>query len=196
MSVTASAGAYTGDTETVNVAGTIGLSPQTVSEGVGGTQSITILLSAPAPAGGLLVKLSSSNTNVATVPSSVSVTGLSAIVQVTGVAPGLGNYHCEHEQPILLGRRCRRIGDGYNRTLADLPDDVRQWRSDELGKAERDSSESSLLHREPTARSGKNRRRFAPGQFVNGLEHELAAIPRPGPNLNIVQRFLSQGACL
>jgi hypothetical protein len=87
-SVTASSGGYTGNSVTVNVVAAISLLPPTVSEVVGGTQNIIVLLSAPAPAGGLLVNLSSSNTNVATVPPSVNVSGQSVIVQVTGVAPG------------------------------------------------------------------------------------------------------------
>ncbi len=88
VSVTASSGGYTADTETVNVVGAIGFLPQAVLVGAGGTQNILLLLSAPAPSGGLLVNLNSSNTSVATVPSSVNVSGQSATVQVTGVAPG------------------------------------------------------------------------------------------------------------
>jgi hypothetical protein len=68
---------------------------------VGAAQNISILLSAPAPPGGLLVNLISSNTNVATVPPSVNVTGQSAIVQVTGVAPGIANITASTANPIF-----------------------------------------------------------------------------------------------
>jgi hypothetical protein len=89
--VTASADGYTGTSTNVSVLAVISLLPQTLSETVGGTQPVLVLLSAPAPAGGLLVNLNSSNTSVATVPTSVSVTGQSAVVQVTGVGPGSAN---------------------------------------------------------------------------------------------------------
>jgi PKD domain len=101
VSVTASSGGYTGDTETVNVVGTIGFLPQAVLVGAGGTQNILLLLSAPAPSGGLLVNLNSSNTSVATVPSSVNVSGQSATVQVTGVAPGSAIITANTSSPLF-----------------------------------------------------------------------------------------------
>ncbi len=87
-SITASSAGYAGTSVNVSVLATISLSPQNLPVVVGGAQSIMVLLSAPAPPGGLLVNLSSSDTTVATVPSSINVTGQSAVVQVTGVAPG------------------------------------------------------------------------------------------------------------
>ncbi len=87
-SVTASSGGYTGNSANVSVVSAIALLPQNISVAIGGTQNIVVLLSTPAPSGGLLVNLNSSNTGIATVPPSVTVTGQSATVQVTGVAVG------------------------------------------------------------------------------------------------------------
>jgi hypothetical protein len=88
--VTASAVAYTGDSETVTVAETLSFSPQTVSVGVGETANVSLNLSAPAPTTGLPLTLTSSNTGVATVPSRIVIYGglSSTSVTVTGVASG------------------------------------------------------------------------------------------------------------
>jgi Putative Ig domain len=89
--VTASAGGYTGDTQTVKVSGTISFSPQVVSVGAAGDASVSLVLSAPAPAGGLPITLVSSDTTVATVPPSVTVAANSTTspnVLVHGVAAG------------------------------------------------------------------------------------------------------------
>ena len=86
--VTASAGGYSGDSETVDVTGTLSLSPATLAVSQGGAQTLNILLSSSAPAGGLPVTLISSNPAAATVPQSVTITGQSGGVQVTGVVPG------------------------------------------------------------------------------------------------------------
>jgi Putative Ig domain/PKD domain len=86
--VTASAGGYSPDTETVKVIATLSLSPSTLSVSPNGTQSLNILLSSPAPGGGLPVTLTSSNPAAATVPPSITINGTSGSVQITGVAPG------------------------------------------------------------------------------------------------------------
>jgi hypothetical protein len=91
VTVTATAGGYTGDSQTVKVSATLSFSTQVVSVGAAGDQSINVLLSAPAPAGGLPITLQSSNTAVATVPPSVvigagSTTSPSFLVH--GVAAG------------------------------------------------------------------------------------------------------------
>jgi hypothetical protein len=54
------------------------------------TQNLTLLLPAPAPSGGLVVQLTSSNPGVATVPPTMSIGGNStgALVPVTGVSAG------------------------------------------------------------------------------------------------------------
>jgi hypothetical protein len=86
--VIASAGGYSDGSATVNVTGTLSLSPATLAVGQGGAQTLNILLSSPAPAGGVPVTLTSSNPAVATVTQSSTITGQSGSVQVTGVAPG------------------------------------------------------------------------------------------------------------
>ncbi len=88
--VTASAGGYTGDSRTVKVAGTLSFSPQAVTVGAAEEQSISLILSAPAPASGLSIILESSNTAVATVPPSVVINSntTSASVLLRGVALG------------------------------------------------------------------------------------------------------------
>ena len=89
--VAASAPGFQGDSQTVKVGVTLSFSAQAVTVGVGGVlQNLDILLSAPAPAGGLTVNLNSSNTAIATVPGSVTINqnASSANVPVTGVAGG------------------------------------------------------------------------------------------------------------
>jgi Putative Ig domain/PKD domain len=88
--VTASAGGYTGDSRTVKVAATLSFSPQVVTVGAAGDQSVSLILSAPAPAGGLSIALQSSNTAVATVPPTVVMNAGSTSAQalVSGVAAG------------------------------------------------------------------------------------------------------------
>ncbi|HLH16921.1 MAG TPA: putative Ig domain-containing protein [Bryobacteraceae bacterium] len=93
VNLTASAGGYTGDTESVKVIATITFSPQAVSVSAGGVATFSILLSAPAPTGGLLVNLASSNTTVATVPQDVAFGAgeQSVTAQIDGFAPGTAN---------------------------------------------------------------------------------------------------------
>ena len=89
--VSASAGGYAGDSKNVAVGGSLSFSPQVVSVGAGGDQSIQLLLSAPAPAGGLSIDLVSGNVAVATVPASVVIPAGSTAspnVAVHGVSPG------------------------------------------------------------------------------------------------------------
>ena len=100
--ITASAGGYAGNSVAVNVTGSISLSPLSVGVAVGGQQNLTVTLSSAAPAGGLLVNLNSSNANVATVPASVNVTGLSATVPITGVAPGSATITAGTSNPLLF----------------------------------------------------------------------------------------------
>ena len=91
VTVTASAGGYTGDSQTVKVSATLSFSTQVVSVGAAGDQSINVLLSAPAPAGGLPITLQSSNTAIATVPPSVVIAAgstTSPSFLVHGVAAG------------------------------------------------------------------------------------------------------------
>ena len=90
VSITASAPGFAGDTETAQVVASVSFSPQTLSVGAGGVQSFSILLSAPAPTGGLQVNLTSSNTAAATVTQSVLINGgqTSGTAQVNGVAAG------------------------------------------------------------------------------------------------------------
>ena len=90
VNISASATGYTSAVQQVQVGATMTFSPNTVSIAGTGTQNLTLVLSAAAPSGGLTVNLSSNNTSVATVPSSVTITaGLSSVtVPVTGVTPG------------------------------------------------------------------------------------------------------------
>lgn len=85
-----------GDTEVVQVGGTLSFSPSssTVS-GLGITQSIALNLSVPAPAAGLVISLNSSNTGVATVPTTVtfSPNSTSVSVPVTTIAGGSTVIH-------------------------------------------------------------------------------------------------------
>jgi hypothetical protein len=89
--VTATAGGFYSDQQTVKVIASITFKEQAVSVGPGGVKGFTILLSAPAPTGGLLVYLTSSNESVATTPASgalVPAGQQSVDSQVTGVNVG------------------------------------------------------------------------------------------------------------
>ncbi len=94
--LSATAPGLTGDTEVVQVGGTLSFSPSTLTlSGVGLTQSFALNLSVPAPAGGLVVTLSSSNTGVATVPTTVTFApnSTSVSVPVTTIAGGSAVIH-------------------------------------------------------------------------------------------------------
>jgi uncharacterized protein YjdB len=90
--ITASASGYTSGTGTVTVpAPTMALTPSPLSVNAGSTANLTLTLTGgKAPAGGLTVNLSSSDTGKATVPASVTLNpgDTSATVTVTGVAAG------------------------------------------------------------------------------------------------------------
>ena len=101
--VTASSPGYTGDSQTVTVTSTLTFSPQAVTVGVGGAKSINLLLSAPAPTGGLTINLTSSNTAVATVPTSVTIPqgGVSATVLVTTLSAGSATITAQATVPVI-----------------------------------------------------------------------------------------------
>ena len=92
--ITASAAGYTTATQTVQVTATLGFASQTVNILGFTTQNVTLNLSASTPAP-LVVALSSSNTGVATVPSSVTIpaNASAVVVQITGVAVGSAVIH-------------------------------------------------------------------------------------------------------
>jgi uncharacterized protein YjdB len=94
--ITASASGYANATAQVQVSGgtstglSLSFSPASLTINGDVTQNLTLDLSAPMPAGEtLVVSLASSNTAVATVPSTVSFgSGTTLSVPITGVAPG------------------------------------------------------------------------------------------------------------
>jgi hypothetical protein len=88
--ITATATGFAPDTRPVTVTLTLSFSPTSLTLIENTTQNITLNLSAPAPAGGLPVSLTTANTGVATVPAQVTVAAgqLSAPVAVTSVATG------------------------------------------------------------------------------------------------------------
>ncbi|MDX2153758.1 MAG: PKD domain-containing protein [Bryobacteraceae bacterium] len=88
--LSASAPGYTPASREVRTIATIAFQPTSVTVVGTATQNLSLVLSANAPTGGVVINLSSENTATATVPSSVTVpAGLSAVnVPVTGVAPG------------------------------------------------------------------------------------------------------------
>ena len=89
--VTATAGGYAGDSQTVKVSATLSFSTQAVVVGAAGDQSVNLILSAPAPIGGLPITLQSSNTAVVTAPPSVVIAAgstTSPSFLVHGVAGG------------------------------------------------------------------------------------------------------------
>ena len=70
--ITASAPGYSAATESVRVAAALAFAPSSVTIQGANTENLTLTLSAPAPAGGLIVTLKSDRTTVATVPSAVT----------------------------------------------------------------------------------------------------------------------------
>jgi uncharacterized protein YjdB len=93
--ISASAPGFFGDTKTVQVAANLSFQPQTLTIGVNGTQDLTLNLSGPAPASGLVINISSSNPAAVTVPNSVTfaATKNSVTVAVTGIAIGTSIIH-------------------------------------------------------------------------------------------------------
>ncbi|MFQ5801938.1 MAG: hypothetical protein ACE5JQ_03460 [Candidatus Methylomirabilales bacterium] len=96
--ITASAPGFTSATATVNVTGPpplffLTLSPSPLFVPQGATATLTVMLSSPAPAGGVTVSLVSANPGVATVTPSVVIPigTTSATVAVNGVAAGTTN---------------------------------------------------------------------------------------------------------
>ena len=88
--INATASGYTSASSQVQVATIMSFASPTVSITGLTTQTVALNLSAGAPAGGLTVNLTSSNTNVVTVPASVSfaANSTSANVLLTAVGPG------------------------------------------------------------------------------------------------------------
>lgn len=88
--VVASAPGFTGASSAVQVIGTLSFAPPSLTITAPLTQSATLNLSAPAPAKGLAVTLSSSNPAAVMVPPSVSFApgAIVASVSLTSVAPG------------------------------------------------------------------------------------------------------------
>ena len=86
--ITASAPGFTGDTQAVQVTVGLTFSPQNVT--ATGNTNLNLVLSTPAPAGGLVVNLASSDKTVGAVPNSVIFNGgaLTASVPVQEVGPG------------------------------------------------------------------------------------------------------------
>jgi hypothetical protein len=93
--ISASAPGFFGDTKTVQVSATLSFQQQNLTIGVGATQNLTLNLSGTAPANGLTVNVSSSNTGAATVPTTVTFApnSTSVAVPVTGVGVGTAVIH-------------------------------------------------------------------------------------------------------
>jgi hypothetical protein len=88
--ITATATGFAPDSRPVTVTLTLSFSPTSLTLIESTTQNITLTLSAPAPSGGLTFDLATADPTIATVPTQVSVPAgqLSALVAITGVAPG------------------------------------------------------------------------------------------------------------
>jgi hypothetical protein len=89
-SISASAPGFVSDSKPVQVSATLSFSAPTLTMGVGATRNLTLDLSGAAPAGGIVVNLSSTSPGVATVPPTVTIAAgtTSVSVPVTGVSPG------------------------------------------------------------------------------------------------------------
>ena len=89
--ISASAAGFFGDKKTVQVAANLSFLQQTLTIGVNGTQELTLNFSGQAPAGGLTVNVSSTNTGVATVPTTVTIPATKSSVTVPVTAVGVGS---------------------------------------------------------------------------------------------------------
>ena len=88
--ISASAPGLTGASQSVQVAAILAFVPDTLTVGSGSPKNITLTLSGPAPAGGLNISLTSSRSDIASVPptATIAANATSVTVPVTGVAPG------------------------------------------------------------------------------------------------------------
>jgi hypothetical protein len=95
VTITATAQGLAKATTTVDVGYTLHFSSQNVQITGTGTKNVALVLSSSAPQNGLTVTLSSSNTGVATVPSSATFAANATVVNVPvkGVTPGTAVIH-------------------------------------------------------------------------------------------------------
>jgi len=93
--VTGSAPAYTSASGQVQVTASISFAQQSTMFPVGTIQNLTLNLSGNAPVAGVVINLSSSNSAVASVPNTVTISGgtSSVNVPVTGVTGGTATIH-------------------------------------------------------------------------------------------------------
>ena len=100
--VTASSLGLTGDTETVQVVDNLGLSPNNASVAAGSSQPILLTLSAPL-ATAQTVTLTSDNTNVVTVPQSITLqpNSTSVLFSANSLSPGSTMIHATSANPNL-----------------------------------------------------------------------------------------------
>ncbi len=114
--ITAAASGWTSGQTQATVAASVSFAPKTLSMRQGTTQSLTLTLSGPAPAGGVTVDLSSDNTNAATVPPTATFAAgaNTTLVPVTGVGLGQATIHAS---------KLPSIGDATALvTVSSLPD--------------------------------------------------------------------------
>ncbi len=113
--ITATAPGFGTGTGTITVSDTLSFTQSSTFILTGATQNLTLNLSNPAPASGVTINLSSTNTSVATAPSTVFIAGnaTSVSVPVTGVAQGTATIHASNAnladvsssvQVLLLGQ--------------------------------------------------------------------------------------------
>jgi len=95
VTITATAYGLTTAVQQVRVTATLSFFYPTMSIAGTSKQYATLVLSAPAPAGGVIINLHSDNTSVATVPASVTIAAgaTSQVVLVSGVAAGSTVIH-------------------------------------------------------------------------------------------------------
>ncbi len=94
-SITASAPGFTGDTQQVQITGSIFFQSSNLIVTGGTTQNLSLVLSSPAPAGGVTINLSSSNPSAVTVPATVTIPASATAVNVpvTGLNGGSAVIH-------------------------------------------------------------------------------------------------------
>jgi hypothetical protein len=117
----ASAIGYASASQLVQVGAALSFSPSTLTMNGLGQQNLTLNLSSPVPASGLIASLGSSNPGVATVPASVTfgATATSATVPVTAVGGGSATITASANVPNVQGATASvTVAAGADITLA------------------------------------------------------------------------------
>jgi hypothetical protein len=123
--ISANSSGYSRGTLSVHVMGSVSFATQAVSVGAGGAKSVTLLLSAPAPAGGLSIKFSTTNSAAAFVdptqnPLIIPAGATSATAQIDGGTSGSATITASVDTTRAGGQDFAATGAGLSVTVGTL----------------------------------------------------------------------------